>query len=309
MKRLLTTLALSGAAFLSLPAAAQAQEIQLRGPLAGARSVARLVRYRENRLGLTPTFGVSIQDQYSRDLFVGLRAEYHFADWFGLGIWGAAAPVNVNTSLTDQIGTRSPGGTPNVPVASAFSQQVGRRQFVFDLHATFIPLRGKFALFQNLVADVDFFIFAGAAFVGVEERADLDETTGASITDPAARAAVNNALRRNQTQRASRVAIAPTFGAGLNFYINRFISVNLEYRAMPFSWNTSGTDENSTVNRCGSAGNASCEGISDIVATYFETNPMAQRSRINSDDRSFQLNQMVNFGVTFYLSPNPHIGP
>lgn len=307
MKRLLATLALAGAALAS--GNAEAQEIQLRGPLAGARSVARLVRYREGRLALTPTFGVTIQDQYSRDMFVGLRAEYHFADWIGLGIWGAAAPIHIDTSLTEQIGQRSPGGTPNVPVASRFPQQVGRRNFVIDLHATFVPLRGKFALFQNLVADVDFFIFAGAAFVGVEERADLDERTIASgQTDPE-RASIRSALERSQIQRASRVAIAPTFGAGLNFYINRFLSVNLEYRAMPFSWNTSGTDENSTVNRCGSAGNASCAGISDIVATYFETNPANQRSRINADDRSLQLNQMVNFGLTFYLPTAPHIGP
>jgi len=58
MKRLLAPLVLAGVALASSPAAAQ--EIQLRGPLAGARSVARLVQYRQGRFALTPTFGIQM---------------------------------------------------------------------------------------------------------------------------------------------------------------------------------------------------------------------------------------------------------
>ena len=60
MKRLLAPLVLAGVALATSPAAAQ--EIQLRGPLAGARSVARLVQYRQGRFSLTPTVALSLAD-------------------------------------------------------------------------------------------------------------------------------------------------------------------------------------------------------------------------------------------------------
>jgi outer membrane beta-barrel protein len=298
------------------PRAAQAQEIQLRGPLANAVSVRRLVQYRVGRIGLTPTFGITLQDQFSRDLFFGVRAEYHVADWLGLGIWGAFAPVHVDTSLTEQISQRSPARTlmspqsnANVPVASQFPQQIGRRNFIADVHLSFIPLRGKFALFQNLVADVDFSVFAGAAFIGVEERLSVSQApSAASGSNNAERELIRQALNRSQRARESRVAVAPTFGINLNFYINRFVAFNVEYRAFPFLWNTSGTDESSVRNRCGAAGNQPCTGVSDIVATYFEPNARDQRSVIDANDRTFQFNQMVNFGLTVFLPTGPRIG-
>lgn len=298
MKRLIGTLALAGAALAVSPA--QAQEIQIRGPLAGARSVSRLVNYRDGRIAVTPLFGVSLQDTFSRDLFFGVRAEYHFADWIGVGAMGAVSPVHIDTSLTEQVaGNSQPPNPAQVPRRAAFPQQIGRRNWMADVHLTFVPLRGKFALFQSLVADLDFSIFAGAAFVGVEERAD---TTLAADASP-------EALNRSQTTRASRVAIAPTFGAGLTFYINRFLALNFEYRATPFSWNTSGTDESSVENRCGLAGTASCAGFSDYVSTYFQRDPSRRRTVIDSNDRSLSFNQMFTFGITILLPTSPRIGP
>jgi outer membrane beta-barrel protein len=309
MKRLIGTLVLAGASLVTSSAAAQ--DIQIRGPLAGARSVARLVRYRENRLSLTPTVGITLQDEFSRELFFGLRANYHFADWIGVGL-GFAGAAGLDTSLTTQIASRSPGNTANIARRANFPDQIGRRNYMIDLYATFIPLRGKFALFQNLVADLDLYFVAGVAVVGVTERADTPAAGLQSQTaglDAVAAANVRAAWARSQTERASRLAVAPTFGFGLNFFINRFVSVNVEYRATPFSWNRSGTDENSTATRCGPAGNASCEGFSDLVSTYFETTAARRVSRITSDDRSLSFNQMVSLGVSIFLPTSPRVGP
>lgn len=315
MKRLFGLLTLAGVALTATPA--QAQEIQIRGPLAGARSVARLVQYREGRFAVTPLFGISLQDTFSRDLFFGARAEYHFTDWFGVGVMGAVAPVHIDTSLTDQVRANSiPSNPAQVPRASQFNQQIGRRNWMADLHVTFIPLRGKFALFQSLVADVDFFLFAGAAFVGLEERADTCLTNDGAPPDMRALMAHRNCVAgderaRNASQlaRASRVAIAPTFGAGLNFYITRFLSLNFEYRATPFAWNSSGTDENSTALRCGLTGSEPCTGFSDYAATYFESVPGNRRTAIDSNDRSWSFNQMFTVGVSVYLPTAPRISP
>ena len=306
MKRLFGTLVLAGASLVTSSAAAQ--DIQIRGPLAGARSVARLVRYRENRLSLTPTVGITLQDEFSRELFFGLRANYHFADWIGVGV-GFAGAAGLDTSLTTQITARSPGNTPNIPARANFPQQIGRRDYMIDLYATFIPLRGKFALFQNLVADLDLYFVAGVAFVGVTERADFSLGSQTTGLDSVAANNLRRSWANSQSARASRLAVAPTFGFGLNFFINRFVSVNVEYRATPFSWNRSGTDENSTVSRCGAAGNASCEGFSDLVSTYFETNAARRVSAVTSDDRTLSFNQMVSLGVSIFLPTSPRIGP
>nr|MBK7070457.1 outer membrane beta-barrel domain-containing protein [Deltaproteobacteria bacterium] len=306
MKRLFGTLVLAGASLVTSSAAAQ--DIQIRGPLAGARSVARLVRYRENRLSLTPTVGITLQDEFSRELFFGLRANYHFADWIGVGV-GFAGAAGLDTSLTTQITARSPGNTPNIPARANFPQQIGRRDYMIDLYATFIPLRGKFALFQNLVADLDLYFVAGVALVGVTERADFSLGSQTSGLDSVAANNLRSSWARSQSARASRLAVAPTFGFGLNFFINRFVSVNVEYRATPFSWNRSGTDENSTVSRCGAAGNASCEGFSDLVSTYFETDARRRVSAVTSDDRTLSFNQMVSLGVSIFLPTSPRIGP
>lgn len=313
MKRWIGALTLASAATAAAPEAF-AQDIQIRGPLANARSVARMVRYREGRFSLTPTFGVTLQDEFSRELLVGARAEYHFTDWLGVGVWGAGAVAHIDTSLTDQVVQRSPGNTPNVPNRDNFNQQVGRRNWLVDLHVSFIPLRGKFALFQNLVADVDFYVTGGVAFVGVEERADATLASSTVGLDGATAANSVRDWRNNQVARSSRVAIAPTFGFGINFFINRFVSIGFEYRAMPFSWNRAGTDENSVENLCGPNGTTSCEGFSDIVATYFRSssNPRAANGRravIDENDRSFSFNQMVMLGVSIYLPTAPHIGP
>jgi len=36
----------------------------------------------------------------------------------------------------------------------------------------------------------------------------------------------------------SRTAVTGTFGLGLNFYMGKFMSLGVEWRALPFAWNT-----------------------------------------------------------------------
>ena len=43
--------------------------------------------------------------------------------------------------------------------------------------------------------------------------------------------------------RADRVLPAPMLGVGLNLYANSWFGISFEWRAFPFSWNPSGTDE------------------------------------------------------------------
>jgi hypothetical protein len=108
--------------------------------------------------------------------------------------------------------------------------------------------------------------------VGVEERADVDNRDGAC-----------GDCLDSQLARASRVAIAPTFGAGLTLFANDWISLAFEWRGIPFAWNTSGTDESSETG----------EFPDDIV---------------DSQDRIFHFNHMFVFGVGFYLPASVRVG-
>jgi hypothetical protein len=72
--------------------------------------------------------------------------------------------------------------------------------------------------------------------------------------------------------------IAPTFGLGLSFFLGGFASLGLEYRGLPFAWNTGGFD---------TRGGAPDGRFPD--------------NKINSDDREFKFNQMFSVNLGFYF--------
>jgi hypothetical protein len=77
---------------------------------------------------------------------------------------------------------------------------------------------------------------------------------------------------------ASRVAIAPTFGLGFDFFINKWSGIGFEYRAMPFSWNTGGFD---------TAGGGQDKKFPD--------------NKITNDDRQFHFNSVLTLSFNVYL--------
>ncbi|RYE79479.1 MAG: hypothetical protein EOO74_03645, partial [Myxococcales bacterium] len=88
---------------LALAAPAQAQEIQVTGPLAGAPAVRNLRQHRKARFELAPTVSFTLLDEYQRTILVGARLQYNITDWLGVGLWGAYGAVQLQTGLTDQI--------------------------------------------------------------------------------------------------------------------------------------------------------------------------------------------------------------
>ncbi len=93
-----------------------------------------------------------------------------------------------------------------------------------------------------------------------------------ACTDPASFATVGS------------TKIAPTFGIGLNFYLMDFLSLGVEYRALPFSWNRSGFDTRGSGN-----------------------NGNFPDGKINSQDDTFKFNQMVTISLGFSLPPKPKV--
>jgi outer membrane beta-barrel protein len=264
-----------------LSSSASAQEVQITGPLAGQPAVRRHRIYRDGRFEITPQVAFTLTDEYSRTIGLGASGTYHFNDWLGAGIWGFFAPIHIDTGLTDQIaelGQTAASNRLSLPSNTGFPDQIATLNWGAALQAVFIPLRGKLSLFQKLFVDTDFFVTAGLAFVGIEERADT--VAGLCTVD-------DQACRDSQSARASRVAVTGTFSAGLRLYVNQWMALNLEWRALPFSWNTGGTDVGGAFDLDGDGG------FSDGL--------------IDAEDRDFQFNHMFTVGWTFYLPTEARI--
>jgi outer membrane beta-barrel protein len=266
---------LAGLATLTVTGQASAQEIQLTGPLAGAPAVRHERLYRDGRFELAPTVSFTILDEYKRAILFGARAQYNITDWLGIGVWGAYGAVQINTNLTDEIGTTAksePQTAVNVPSpATNFSNQVAEIQWVAVPQFQLTPFRGKLAVFQKIFINADAYIHGGLGFVGLKERGDCGGGGGQlSCTDQASFAL------------ASRMALSPTFGLGFNFYIGDFMSLGVEYRALPFSWNQGGFDTR--------GGNP---------------NGNFPDFKITSADETFKFNQMltISLGFTFPTAP------
>jgi hypothetical protein len=260
---------------------AQAQEIQITGPLAGAPAVRKLRLHREGRFEIAPNVSFSLLDEYRRTILPGLKLQYHFTDWFGLGVWGGYG-FQYNTGLSEELQqkavddracARNPAQTScqltavnltHRQGANLADDQLGRMQWVVAPQVTFVPFRGKIALFSALFADVD--IFLGAAIVGLQERAACGDKGQPSCADP------------KSFSLASRVVPAPTFGLGLNFYPTKFFGFGAEWRGLPFSWNTSGFDV---------SGGGPNKDFPD--------------NKVNGEDHQFHFNSMMTINLTFRL--------
>lgn len=293
-------LALGAAAVaLGAPKPAEAQEIQVTGPLAGAPAVRRLRQHRKGRVEFAPNASFTLLDEYQRTILFGARLNYNLTDWLALGVWGAHGTIKTTTSLSDQIqdvnerrfsndtnvnptpgvganGTDRRLTAPNV--GQDFKKQLGAINWVIAPQVTFVPFRGKLSLFEKIFVDTDFYFFVGPAFVGLRERDECGIGTGIDC------AQLDAAGSPATKPTASRVTVAPTGGVGLSLYTGPFTAVGIEYRALPFAWNTGGFDT-----RGGPPGEDFPDG------------------KVDDKDRQFKFNQMITLSVSFYLPGKPRL--
>jgi hypothetical protein len=290
------------------PSEANAQEILLTGPLAGAGAVHELRLYRKGRVEFAPTATFTLQDEYLRQILVGARINYNITDFLAVGVWGGFSPealkleaglvgkiqaVNEDRQATNAA-LLAQGQQPDVQdrltslnLGQDFQKQLGSIDWIIAPQVTFVPFRGKIALFQSIYIDTDFYFFAGPAIAGVTEREDCSGTAstlegGCSSSRPSGETDTDGEsipIPNAETYpMASRIAIAPTFGLGFTFYVNRWNALGFEWRAVPFSRNTGGFDNH---------GGGPDGEFPD--------------QQVNSDDRDLKLNQMLSVSWNFYI--------
>jgi hypothetical protein len=268
---------------------ADAQEIQLTGPLAGAPAVRRLRLHRDGRFDIAAHATFSLLDEFRRGIMPGLRLNYHFYDWLGVGVFGGPM-LTYNTALSDELQEKAINGrncenNPNSLACrrSAVSlcregedcladQQLGRMVWYAAPQITVVPFRGKFSLFGEAFMDADISIFAGPAFVGLDERADCERGDCPS-----------------SFELEHKVRIGPTFGLGFNFYPLDYLGFGAEFRATPFVWNPSGFDV------------ACNEDDSDAAVAALCTNGKLPDDKVDGEDRTLRFNPMLSVYVSFQL--------
>lgn len=259
---------------------ASAQEVQVSGPLAGATSVRKLRLWRAMRLHVEPFFAFTIGDEYARSLIVGGELRFHFVDWFGIGGWGGYSVGQLDMDLTDRIqstGATADANRLDLPSRQRYPDQVGRVNWWSGVEVHFMPFRGKLAMFQKVFFDADLDFFVGAAFVGVEERANTEirrdsVTTPQYCTPIGAAAPQDPGCLGSQLARSQRTVVAPSFGVSFNAFFRDFLGIALRWRGIPFKYNTGGTDNNND-------------------------------GQIDSGDRIKQFNNMFTVGLIFVLPP------
>jgi outer membrane beta-barrel protein len=270
---------------------AEAQEVQLTGPLKGAPAVRNMRLYREGRFEIAPAVSFTLLDEYRRTIIAGARINYNIKDWIAIGVWGGAGVVSMNTDLADKIdGTAPRNALTAVNVnhsgdlmqtgmttegKAPFQNQTAQIQYVVAPQVTFIPFRGKLAIFNKIFVDTDFYAAGGIGIVGINERGNCGPPgSGASIscTNP------------QSFQLQSQTKFAPTFGVGFTFYMGNLVSLGVEYRALPFSWNRSGFD---------SRGSGPNNNFPD--------------GQVNGDDETFRFNQLITISIGFSFPTQPKI--
>jgi outer membrane beta-barrel protein len=261
---------------------AQAQEILLTGPLAGAGAVRNQRLYRKGRFEFAPSVGFTLLDEYKRQILPGARLNYNITDWLALGVWGGISPaaLKLDTALTEEIqavneerqaDTASQSGRPdqehrltNTNVGPNFSDQLGTINWIAAPQIQLIPFRGKIAIFQSIYVDTDFYIFGGPAFVSLEERANCAQGECGPYQP-------NGAPPGSEVfPMESRTTIAPTFGLGFQFYLSKWAALGTEWRGVPFSRNVGGFDNHGTG-----------------------PNNEFPDLQVNEEDREFRFNQMI----------------
>jgi outer membrane beta-barrel protein len=272
---------------------ASAQEVQVTGPLKGAPAVRHLRLYRQGRLEISPTVGFSLLDEYRRTILVGATLNYAITDWLAIGVWGGygGKSLSSTTDLAERI--NAPGGAQHNPQTAnnvnhtssnppygdlpntrgSFLDQTAYIDYIVSPQLTFIPFRGKLAIFNKIFVDTDLYLAAGAAFVGIHERENCGGSSRQPLCDNPA-----------SFQLTSSTKIAPTFGVGLKFYPGNFWSLGVEYRAVPFAWNRAGFDSRGS----GPNGNF-------------------PDGKIDSQDETFKFNQFVTISLGFYLPTSPKL--
>lgn len=152
---------------------------------------------RGGRFEVGPTFGVTLNDAYQRNILFGGQLAYHFNESWALGLT-AFGGTGSDTGLASDV----KGERPEKAGDGAFSN-VGA---LGTLDVQYTPLIGKFALFGRNVFDYDLHLVVGVGGTQLAGDSDVQKTT-----------------------------VTPMLGLGVRTFLSDAIALNFEVRDYLYS--------------------------------------------------------------------------
>jgi len=242
MKKFLNFLLLANMLTVSVAAYA----VKRGDPLEGQPAVRRRILYLPERFEISPSLGVSFLQDYKHSFLVGLKAEYHFNDYFSVGFAAHYSPFSIESGLTSEIKSTLPTELETdtyinpTPSKSAMEDALDTIRMVMGPYVAYTPAFGKMALFSTVFFNFDLYFFGGLGIVQLE-AGKLNST---KYVDKPTSVATAHHLHLDIREENGGWKFGPQAGVGLKVFINRSLALNIEFRWLYIKRNAAGFDTN-----------------------------------------------------------------
>lgn len=298
-----TLLVLSVSALALAVSSAPARAERGRNPLAGQPAIRHRVEMRKLRFEVSPQLMLSINQPYLIGVGGGANLQFHVTDWLGIGasfhyMGNVASPLegSVESALYDptRTGAMKPPDVLKQPTAEQFKGHLVGPNLLGAVYATLTPIGGKFALFNALFANYDFYGLVGFGIANLDTPFPCSGSTETGCPNPVALATGNDV---NKQQPAPFTGIRPggVVGIGTHFFFNHWLGLQLELRDYFYKSNPGGLDVKTTDQ-------ASAVGANGQKLT------LTDRSPVLTGDDEYMVNTLYfGIGLTFMLPPTAKI--
>ena len=170
--------------------------------------VRRKVLYRSTRFEVAPQVGLTLNDAFRRNYIGGAAFNYHLTNEFGIGLSGGFAPLHGNTDLANNVSATLEQSNRNKLNDISYSEI----QFLVDFTLSYVPIFGKFSVFNSLILPYDLHLIGGATIVNEQGVAAVD---GGSVDS-----------------EIEGIRPGGVIGGGLRLYLTDMLSLNLDLKAL-----------------------------------------------------------------------------
>lgn len=164
------------------------------------------ILYRSTRFEAAPLVGMTLNDSYIRNLMAGVSLSYHLTNEWGLNLVGAYGVAQFDTEMRENTEAVLNEHQPSTLDDLSYSHL----EWLAGLELSYVPLVGKFSMFNSVFANYDIHLIAGFAFVNEVAVPAVD---GQEVD------AQLEGLRP-----------APVLGVGARLFLSDWISANLQVR-------------------------------------------------------------------------------
>jgi outer membrane beta-barrel protein len=220
------------ASFALIVLAPLAAHAQRKSPLEDAPAIRKRVELRETRFEIGAGLTSTLNQDYYNTFMVGLRAAFHFNDWFSLAATGNFAVANADTGFHDRLVEILPPNImnpqPRDPTVSSATGTMQKINAFLGAQFEFTPFAGKYSLFGKIFAHYDFYALLGAGALDVEP-------TDSSVCGPMITASYCG---------VTGLRPGGQVGVGLHSFFNEWLALNVELKDFVARLDPSGRDVN-----------------------------------------------------------------